>query len=71
MRQLGEDNQFKSDGNVPPVLILYANPSFLFVRFHAKVIPWGHISKDFLELDFSQGNGEEVDDEDDEHLYNT
>jgi len=46
---IGEDKKFKPDGNVPPVLI-YANLSLLFDRFHAKIIPWGPKSQNFVEL---------------------
>ena len=42
---------------------LYANLSLVFARFHAKIIPWGHNSQDFVQLGFSGG---EEDDEYDE-----
>ena len=47
----------------------YANLSLLFARFHAKIIPWGHGSQDFVELGFSGGEEEDYDEEDDEFLY--
>ena len=51
----------------------YANLSLLFARFHAKIIPWGHGSQDFVELGFFESDGEEedhrYDEEDDEFLY--
>ena len=34
----------------------YANLSLLFARFHAKIIPWGHDSQDFVQLGFSDGD---------------
>ena len=43
----------------------YANLSLVFARFHAKIIPWGHDSQDFVELGFFESDGEE-DDENDE-----
>ena len=52
---------------------LYANLSLVFARFHAKIIPWGHHSQDFVELGFFESDGEEedyrYDEEDDESLY--
>ena len=51
----------------------YANLSLLFARFHAKIIPWGHGSQDFVKLGFFESDGEEedyrYDEEDDEFLY--
>ena len=41
----------------------YANLSLLFARFHARTIPWGHDSQDYVQLGFSGG---EEDDEYDE-----
>ena len=69
MGQLGEDNEFKPDGNMPPVLICYCNLPLLFARFHAKIIPWGHDSQDFVQLGFSGGEEDDYDEEDDEFLY--
>ena len=39
------------------------------VRFHAKIIPWGHDSQDFVELGFFESDGEvgdEYDEDEDE-----
>ena len=47
----------------------YANLSLLLARFHAKIIPWGHGSQDFVELGFSGGEEDDNDEEDDEFLY--
>ena len=47
----------------------YANLSLLFARFHAKIIPWGHDSQDFVQLGFSGGEEDDYDEEDDEFLY--
>ena len=44
----------------------YANLSLLFARFHAKIIPWGHDSQDFVELGFFESDGEEDDEYDEE-----
>ena len=43
----------------------YANLSLLFARFHAKIIPWGHDSPDFVQLGFSGGEEEDGYDEED------
>ena len=45
----------------------YANLSLLFARFHAKIIPWGHESQDFVDLGFVESGGEE--DDEDEDMY--
>ena len=47
----------------------YANLSLLFARFHAKIIPWGHDSHDFVQLGLSDGEEDDYDEEDDEFLY--
>ena len=65
---LGEDHQFEPDGNMPP-LSIYANLSLLFARFHAKIIPWGHESQDFVELGFYESGGEEDEYDEDEDMY--
>ena len=44
----------------------YANLSLLFARFHAKIIPWGHDSQDFVELGFFENDGEEDDEYDED-----
>ena len=41
----------------------YANLSLLFARYHAKIIPWGHKTADFVALGFQDSDEEE--DEDD------
>ena len=66
MGQLGEDHQFLT----PPMMATclqfsYANLSLLFARFHAKIIPWGHDSRDFVQLGFSGGEEEDGYDEED------
>ena len=64
MGQPGEDDQFKPDGNCPPQYS-YANLSLLFARYHAKIIPWGHKTADFVALGF-QDSDEDEDEEDHE-----
>ena len=41
----------------------YANLSLLFARYHAKFIPWGHKTADFVALGFQDSDEDE--DEDD------
>ena len=41
----------------------YANLSLLFARYHAKIIPWGHKTADFVALGFQDSDEDE--DEDD------
>ena len=54
--------------NMPPVLVSrYANLSLLFADFHAKIIPWGHESLDFVELGFDESGG--VEDDEDVDMY--
>jgi hypothetical protein len=43
----------------------YANLSLLFARYHAKIIPWGHKTADFVALGF-QDSDEDDDEEDHE-----
>ena len=43
----------------------YANLSLLFARYHAKIIPWGHKTADFVALGF-QDSDEDEDEEDHE-----
>ena len=43
----------------------YANLSLLFARYHAKIIPWGHKTADFVALGF-QDSDEDKDEEDHE-----
>jgi len=47
------------------VLYSYANLSLLFARYHAKFIPWGHKTADFVALGF-QDSDEDEDEEDHE-----
>ena len=41
------------------------NLALLFARFHAKIIPWGHDSQDFVQLGFSGGEEDEYDEDED------
>jgi hypothetical protein len=43
----------------------YANLSLLFARYHAKIIPWGHKTADFVALGFGNQESDEDEDEDD------
>ena len=47
------------------VLYSYANLSLLFARYHAKIIPWGHKTADFVALGFGNQESDEDEDEDD------
>ena len=47
----------------PPLQYSYANLSLLFARYHAKLIPWGHKTADFVALGFQDSDEDE--DEDD------
>ena len=44
------------------------NLSLLFAGFHAKIIPWGYDSQDFVQLGFSGGEEDDNDEEDDAFL---
>jgi hypothetical protein len=43
----------------------YANLSLLFTCYHAKSIPWGHKTADFVALGFGNQESDEDEDEDD------
>ena len=42
-----------------------SNLSLLFARYHAKIIPWGHKTVDFVALGFGNQESDEDEDEDD------
>jgi hypothetical protein len=44
----GEDDQFKHDGNCPPVLLHQPLPPVCSLP--RKIIPWGHKTADFVAL---------------------
>jgi len=44
----------------------YANLSLLFARYHAKIIPWGHKTADFVALGFQDSDEDEDEDDHEE-----
>ena len=62
--QPGEDDQFKP-AMATALQYSYANLSLLFARYHAKIIPWGHKTADFVAL-LGFGNQESDEDEDED-----
>ena len=49
----------------------YANLSLLFARYHAKIIPWGHKTADFVALGFQDSDEDEDEDDHDEQTQDT
>ena len=48
------------------LLYSYANLSLLFARYHAKIIPWGHKTADFVALGFQDSDEDEDEDDHEE-----